>query len=451
MMSKQRQLSLGAFLMFPGQHAGSWRHPETKQENLWNIEFAAEIARTAERGKFDLVFLADILGVGVSNPTFEYGAPLLQFEPITFFSYLAAVTEKIGFVGTASTTYSEPFNLARQLASLDHLSNGRAGWNVVTSGGEEVARNFGTTDDKWKHHLRYERANEYLDIVKKLWDSWEDDAILYDQENGIFLDKNKVHAINYEGNYLSVGGPLNIGRPPQGYPVIVQAGSSDDGKELAARTAEAIFTAWQTLEEAQAFYRDVKGRMVKYGRSPDELKIMPGVFPIIGRTEEEARAKKKYLEELVPAQVAIQRLSASLNVDLSAYDIDGPLPDLPSVDTINGGKSRFELLKNLADRENLTIRQLYQRTITARGHREIVGTPEQIADQLQEWFENEGCDGFNVMPPVLPSSLNDFVDLVIPILQERGIFRKEYEGNTLREHLGLKVPDNQFAKQPVSQ
>jgi len=449
-MSK-RQLSLGAFFMLPGQHAGAWRDPSTKRENLWNPGYLAELARTAEKGKFDLIFVADGVSAGYTSRAFEYGARVTQFEPLTMFSYLAAVTEKIGFVATASTTYNEPFNLARQFASLDHLSKGRAGWNVVTSTGEEAARNFGKRDQDWPHHLRYERAHEFLDIVKKLWDSWEDDAILYDQEKGVFLDKRKVHRVNYEGKHLSVGGPLNIGRPPQGYPVIVQAGSSEAGRELAARTAEVVFTAWQTLEEAQAFYRDVKGRLAKYGRSPDELKIMPGVFPIIGRTEEEARAKKKYLEELVPLQVGVERLSFQLGVDLSRYDVDGPLPQLPPVEEINGNKSRFELIRNMAEREHLTIRQLIGRVITGRGHWEILGTPEQIADQLQEWFENGAADGFNVMPPVFPESLNEFVELVIPILQERGIFRKEYEGSTLREHLGLKRPVNQFARQTVAQ
>lgn len=448
-MSKH-QLSLGAFFLLPGQHAGAWRHPETTKENVWNSDYVAELAKTAEKGKFDLIFVADGVAAGASSPSFEYGS-MTQFEPITLFSYLSAVTEKIGFVATASTTYSEPFNLVRQFASLDHLSKGRAGWNVVTSAGEEAARNFGQSDKAWPHHLRYERANEYLEIAKKLWDSWEDDSILYDQENGIFLDKTKVHKVNYEGKHLSVSGPLNIGRPPQGYPVIVQAGSSEDGRELAAKTAEVIFTAWPTLEEAQAFYCDVKGRLAKYGRKPEELKIMPGVFPIIGRTEEEARAKKKYLEELVPVQLGVQRLSFLLGIDLSGYDVDGPLPELPPVEEINGVKSRFEIVKNMAERDNLTIRQLYQRIITSRGHREILGTPEQIADQLQEWFENEACDGFNVMPPVFPSSLNEFVELVIPILQERGIFRKEYEGSTLREHLGLTRPVNQYSKQAIVQ
>jgi len=446
-----RRMHLGAFFMLPGQHAGAWRHPATNREQLWNPDYLAELARTAERGKFDLIFVADGLTAGYASPAFEHGARVTQFEPLTMFAYLAAVTEKIGFVATASTTYNEPFNLARQFASLDHLSKGRAGWNVVTSTGDETARNFGKRDADWPHHLRYERAHEFLDIVKKLWDSWEDDAILYDQAGAVFADRTKVHRVDYAGKHLSVGGPLNIGRPPQGYPVIVQAGSSDAGRELAAKTAEVVFTAWQTLEEAQAFYRDVKGRLARYGRSPDELKIMPGVFPIIGRTEKEAREKKQYLEELVPLQVGIARLSMQLGVDLSGCDVDGPLPKLPPVDEINGNKSRFELIRTLAERENLTIRQLIGRVITGRGHREILGTPGQIADQLQEWFENGACDGFNVMPPVFPESLKEFVEEVIPILQDRGLFRKEYEGSTLREHLGLKRPANQFAKRAVAQ
>ena len=358
-------------------------------------------------------------------------------------SGLAAVTSKIGLVGTVSTTYNEPFNVARKFASLDHLSGGRAAWNVVTSHGLEAANNF-SLKDELLHQDRYERAEEFVDVAKKLWDSWEDDAIVYDKDNAKYVDKEKVHEIRHEGKWFHVTGPLNITRPVQGYPVIVQAGSSEAGKELAARTAEVIFTAWQTLEEAQAFYRDVKSRMAKYGRHPDELKIMPGVYPIVGKTIEEAEEKRKKLLELIPESLGVSRLSQQLGVDLSGYPVDGPLPDLPDIAEINGIKSRFQLVKDLAEREQLTIRQLYERIAGARGHREIIGTPEQIVDQLQEWFENEAADGFNIMPPTFPDGLKDFVELVIPELQKRGIFRKEYEGSTLREHLGLKRPANQL-------
>ena len=324
---------------------------------------------------------------------------------------------------------------------MDHLSGGRAAWNVVTSNTESEARNF-NLEKHLLHSKRYERAEEFVDIVTKLWDSWEDDALIIDKDSAQFADASKIHAIDHKGKWFSVEGPLNISRPVQGHPVVIQAGSSEAGKELAARTAEVIFTAWQTLEEAQAFYADVKGRMAKYGRSPEELKIMPGVFPVIGRTEEEAEQNKRLLEEIIPEEAGVQLLSAMISVDLSGYPVDGPLPDLPDLEQVNGGKSRFQLLKDLAERENLTIRGLYQRIAGARGHREINGTPEQIADQMQEWFENGAADGFNIMPPYLPGGLEDFVDLVIPVLQERGLFRTEYTGNTLRENLGLKRPAN---------
>lgn len=440
-MSK-KQLRLGAFFILPGHHVAAWRYPTTKAEHVLNFEFIKQQALIAEQAKFDMVFLADGVSAGYRTQAFEQQSTA-YFEPFTLLSGLAAVTSKIGLVGTVSTTYNEPFNVARKFASLDHLSGGRAAWNVVTSHGLEAANNF-SLKDELLHQDRYERAEEFVDVAKKLWDSWEDDAIVYDKDNAKYVDKEKVHEIRHEGKWFHVTGPLNITRPVQGYPVIVQAGSSEAGKELAARTAEVIFTAWQTLEEAQAFYRDVKSRMAKYGRHPDELKIMPGVYPIVGKTIEEAEEKRKKLLELIPESLGVSRLSQQLGVDLSGYPVDGPLPDLPDIAEINGIKSRFQLVKDLAEREQLTIRQLYERIAGARGHREIIGTPEQIVDQLQEWFENEAADGFNIMPPTFPDGLKDFVELVIPELQKRGIFRKEYEGSTLREHLGLKRPANQL-------
>ncbi|WP_338452972.1 LLM class flavin-dependent oxidoreductase [Niallia oryzisoli] len=441
----KKQMKLGAFFMLPGHHAVAWRHPDAKADHVLNFDYIKEQVLTAERGKFDMVFLADGVTARTTSNAFEQESTV-RFEPFTLLSGIAAVTKNIGLVGTVSTTYNEPFNVARKFASLDHLSNGRAGWNVVTtSASKEAARNFGQKDEL-PHEKRYERAHEFVDVVRKLWDSWEDDAIVFNQETGQYAVADKVHTLNYEGKYLSVGGPLNIARPVQGHPVVVQAGSSEAGKELAARTAEVIFTAWQTLEEAQEFYRDVKGRMEKYGRHPDELKIMPGVYPIVGQTEEEARAKRQQLLDLIPDSLGVARLSRNLGVDLSGYPVDGPLPELPDISQINGNKSRFQLVKDLAERENLTIRQLYQHIAGARGHREIFGTPEQIADQLQEWFDHDAADGFNIMPPVFPAGLNDFVDYVIPELQERGIFRKEYTGKTLRENLELKRPKNQFSK-----
>ncbi|WP_338452968.1 LLM class flavin-dependent oxidoreductase [Niallia oryzisoli] len=444
----KKQMKLGAFFMLPGHHAVAWRHPDAKADHVLNFDFIKEQALTAERGKFDMVFLADGVAAGAESKVFGQSSSV-PFEPFTLLSAIAAVTKNIGIVGTVSTTYNEPFNVARKFASLDHLSNGRAGWNVVTSGGKEAASNFGLKEEPL-HAQRYERAHEFVDVVKQLWDSWEDNAIVFNQETGQYADASKVHTLNYEGKYLSVGGPLNIARPVQGHPVVVQAGSSEAGKELAARTAEVIFTAWQTLEEAQDFYRDVKGRMAKYGRNPDELKIMPGVYPIVGQTLEEAETKRQQLLDLIPESLGVARLSRQLGVDLAGYPVDGPLPELPDVSQINGGKSRFQLLKDLAERENLTIRQLYQNIAGARGHREIIGTPEQIADQLEDWFDHGAADGFNIMPPVFPTGLNDFVDYVIPELQKRGLFREEYTGTTLRENLELQRPENQFSKEAVT-
>ncbi|MBP2079023.1 LLM class flavin-dependent oxidoreductase [Oceanobacillus polygoni] len=447
-MANDKKMKLGAFFMIPGHHVAAWRHPKAETHNILNLNFYKKMAQTAERGKFDMIFLADGYTAGHGHSLANAQSVGIRMEPFILLSALSAVTEHIGLAGTVSTTYNEPFHVARKFAALDHLSNGRAAWNVVTSSGEVEARNF-SKDHHLLHSKRYDRAEEFVNVVTKLWDSWEDDAVILDKEEAQFYDPSKVHTVNHKGEWFSIEGPLNISRPAQGYPVIVQAGSSEAGKELAARTAEVIFTAWQTLEEAQAFYKDIKGRMEKYGRSPDELKIMPGVFPVIGRTKEEAEENKAFLESLIPEEAGVALLSSHLNVDLSSYPVDGPLPDLPSLEEVNGAKTRFKLIKDLAERENLTIRQLYQRVSGARGHREIKGTPEQIANQLQEWFENEAADGFNIMPPYFPDGLEDFVQHVIPILQERKLFREEYEGSTLRENLGLSYPVNQFTRQSV--
>lgn len=441
MTTNKKEIKLGAFFMIPGHHVAAWRHPKAEAENILNFDFIKQLAQTAERGKFDMIFLADGYASGHGNSKLSIQSVGVRFEPFTLLSALSSVTKHIGLTGTVSTTFNEPFHVARKFASLDHLSNGRAAWNVVTSNTEAEARNF-NLEHHLLHEKRYERAEEFVDVVKKLWDSWEDDALVLDKESAQFADGSKIHAVNHKGEWFSVEGPLNVSRPIQGHPVVVQAGSSEAGKELAARTAEVIFTAWQTLEEAQDFYADVKGRMAKYGRSPEELRIMPGVFPVIGKTEEEAEANKKLLEELIPEDAGVALLSAMISVDLTKYPVDGPLPDLPDLEQVNGGKSRFKLLKDLAEREGLTIRKLYQKIAGARGHREIKGTPEQIADQLQLWFENGAADGFNIMPPYLPGGLEDFVDLVIPVLQQRGLFRTEYTGRTLRENLGLNRPAN---------
>ncbi|AOZ03589.1 nitrilotriacetate monooxygenase [Cupriavidus sp. USMAHM13] len=434
-----RQLHLGAFLQATGHHVAGWRHPGAQADAGQNFAHYARLARRAEAARFDAVFLADGVAIrGMSDATLPRTARAATFEPLTLLSALAAVTERIGLVATVSTTYNEPFHVARKFASLDHLSGGRAGWNVVTSWSDAEARNF-NLEHHPEHADRYARAEEFVDVVNGLWDSWEDDALLYDKDSGLHFDSGKLHALEHRGAHFQVRGPLNVARPPQGHPVVVQAGSSEAGQELAARTAEVIFTAQQSLADAQAFYSGLKARLARYGRTPDQLKILPGVFPVVGRSEAEAQEKFEALQALIHPSVGLALLSQSLGgVDLSGYPLDGPLPDdLPEP---NGAKSRFQLVTGLARREGLTIRQLYLRVATARGHWSIHGTPASIADQLQAWFEGGAADGFNIMPPWLPGGLDDFIDLVLPELRRRGLFRQEYEGRTLREHLGLARP-----------
>jgi alkanesulfonate monooxygenase len=451
MSSSKPKLRLGAFLQANGHHVAAWRHPGTQADVGVNFGHYRELAELAERGKFDMVFLAD--GVAVRERSDDDAAfvrlgRVTSFEPLTLYSALSAVTKHIGFVATASTTYNEPYHVARLFASLDHLSGGRAGWNVVTSHSEAEALNF-NRDAHLDHAIRYRRAQEFVDVVTGLWDSWEDDAFLRDKETGVFFDLNKLHVLNHKGEFFKVRGPLNVARSPQGYPVVVQAGSSEAGQELAARTAEVIFTAWQTLEEAQRFYRAVKDKLAKYGRSPEQLKVMPGVMPVIGRSEQEARDKYQLLQELIHPSVGLNMLrNIAPGVDLSRYPLDGPFPkDLPET---NGSKTRQKLLVDLAEREGLSIRQLYLSVAGARGHWTIFGTPQSIADQLEEWFVNGAADGFNVMPPYLPGGLTEFIEQVIPELQRRGLFRTEYEGRTLRENLGLERPANQFVNSRTS-
>ncbi|WP_127529281.1 LLM class flavin-dependent oxidoreductase [Paenibacillus kobensis] len=439
MSASQRQIRLGAFVFGVGHHIAAWRHPNTNTGGLLTFDFYKHFARTAERGKFDMVFIEDIPSLNEPHDTAVRHTVPVRAEPLTLLSAIASVTERIGLVGTASTTYNEPFHVARKFASLDHLSKGRAAWNVVTTGMEAASLNFGK-DHHLAHKLRYERADEFVSVVTSLWDSWEPDALIIDKSSGIFADSSKVHPIRHQGEHFSVRGPLSVPHTPQGRPVIVQAGSSDTGQEFAARTAEVVFTAWQTLEEAQQFYRSLKGRMPKYGRSPHSLLVMPGILPIIGSTEQEAREAEQYLQDLVLPEVGLSMVSRTLRVDLSQYSLDELVPDLPDAVDINGGKSRYQLLVDMARREKLTIRQLIARVTGARGHHTFAGTPEQIADHLEEWFLNYGCDGFNIMPPILPSGLEQFVEHVIPILQRRGLFRTEYEGHTLRDNLGLEVP-----------
>ncbi|CUJ86808.1 Nitrilotriacetate monooxygenase component A [Achromobacter sp. 2789STDY5608615] len=438
MTRSTRQIKLGAFLMQTGHHIAAWRHPEAQADAPVNFRHYAELARRAEAAKFDAIFLADSVGVRNTDlASLSRTARSDHFEPLTLLSALAAVTEKIGLIATVSTTYNEPYHVARKFASLDHISGGRSGWNLVTSSGQGEAQNF-NLDEHVEHARRYARAAEFHDVVLGLWDSWEDDAFLRDKPSGQYFDPAKLHPLHHRGEHFSVRGPLNVSRSPQGRPVVVQAGASPAGRDLAARTAEVIFVAHQTFDEAQAFYRDIKGRAVAYGRDPDDIKIMPGIFPVIGRTQAEAEDKFARLQDLIHPVVGVQLLSNMIGgFDLSGYPVDGPLPDLPET---NGGKSRQQLLIDLARRDNLTIRQLYLRIAGARGHQQVVGTPQSVADQLQQWFEEDGADGFNIMSPWLPGGLDDFIELALPELRRRGLFRSEYEGATLRQHLGLARP-----------
>lgn len=443
-MSK-RQIKLGAFIPTTSQHVAGWRHPESRPQDHLNIDYAIELAKTAERGLFDAYFLADGLSVRWSSAVEGekgLGDKGVGFEPVTLFAALSAVTQNIGFIATASTTYEDPYILARKFASLDHISKGRAAWNVVTTASADAAKNFNIQQHP-EPKERYERADEFIEVTQKLWDSWEDDTFHYNKETGQFFDARKQHQPNHQGQYYQVLGALNVSRPPQGYPVIVQAGQSENGRELAGKYAEVIFTTQQNLADAQAFYRDVKNRLVKYGRHADDLKIMPGVSIFVAKTAQEAQEKYDFLNSLIHPEVGLSLLSALAGgINLAKFDLDAPFPKIEDAD-INFS-SRQQMMIDIARKHNFSIRQLYQYIASARGHWTLIGTPEQVVDQLQEWFENDAADGFNVLPPTTPAGLNDFVDLIVPELQRRGLYRTAYEGTTLRENLGLKRPENQY-------
>lgn len=433
-----RKLKLGAFLMSPGHHVAGWRHPSAQADLGQNFKAYVAIAQEAEAAKFDMLFLDDT--VAVKNTSRDVGPRLSRaafFEPTTLLSGLAAVTERIGLVGTASTTYNDPYTLARKFASLDLISAGRGAWNLVTSNTEEEAANYSAAAHP-RHADRYARAEEFIDVALGLWRSYDDDAFLLDQQSGQYYDPDKQHVLDHKGAFYAVRGPLNVARSAQGHPVVVQAGSSEPGKELAARTAEVVFTASQSLEDSVSFYADLKGRMAKYGRHPDDLKIMPGIFPVVGESRAQAQEKFEELQELIHPAVAVAQLQYMLgDFDLSPYPVDGPLPELPES---NGGKSRQALLFDLARKEKLSIAQLARRIAGARGHWQVVGTAADIVDVMEERFVKQGADGFNIMPPTLPGGLRDFIAFVVPELRRRGLFREEYEGRTLRENLGLKFP-----------
>ncbi|MEP9378722.1 LLM class flavin-dependent oxidoreductase [Aquabacter sp. CN5-332] len=439
-MAIPRRLHLGAFMRPVSIHTGAWRYPGAFPDANFNFGHLKRFAQTLERGKFDAFFMADHLAVlNMPVEALKRSHTVTSFEPFTLLSALAGATERIGLVATASTTFDAPFHIARRFASLDHISGGRAGWNIVTTSNPDAALNFGL-DEHMDHGERYDRAREFYDVVTGLWDSFADDAFIRDQESGIYFDPEKMHVLDHKGEYLSVRGPLNIARPIQGWPVIVQAGASDAGRRLAAETAEMVFTAVTSLEAGRAFYADVKGRMEKIGRNRDHLKILPGALVVVGDSVQEAREKRALLDSLVHYDNAIASLSIALGMDASGFDPDGPLPDIPET---NASKSGRERAIGLAKRDNLTVRQLAQR-LGGYGGLSFVGTAETIADEMEEWLTTEGSDGFNLMFPYLPAGLDAFVEKVVPELQRRGIFRREYEGPTLRDHLGLPRPENRF-------
>lgn len=438
--ANERQLHLNAFLMTTGHHEASWRLPESDPLASIHVEHYKRMARTAERGKFDSVFFAD--SPSIWGPVGR--RPSGVIEPLTLLTALAGATEHIGLIATASTSFNSPYNLARRFASLDHVSGGRAGWNIVTTSSPDAALNFGLPGQE-PHAQRYQRATEFMEVVLKLWDSWEDDAIVADKAAGIWADERKVHPAAHRGRFYSVQGALNIPRPPQGYPLLVQAGSSDDGRAFASRFAEAIFTAQQTLEEAQVFYADIKLRASRLGRDPGRVKVLPGIVPVLGGTEEEARRKEGELEDLIVHWHAQAELAKLLNLAPEELDLDKPLPaSVPAEAEIETAKSRYTLIVNLGRRDNLTVRELIGKLGGGRGHRTLAGTPEQVAATMEHWFTSGAADGFNVMPPVLPSGLEDFIGHVVPVLRKRGLFRSEYTGRTLRDHYGLSRPDNRY-------
>lgn len=440
-----RQLNLNLFIYPGGHHEAAWRYPGSQPERLSDIGYYQDLARKAEAAKLDAIFFADAPALPES---IRY-ASRHRLEPLTALAAIAAVTERIGLIATASTTYFEPYNLARLFASVDHISRGRVGWNIVTTSAANAAQNFGL-DHHPVHAERYERAHEFVEVVSRLWDSWEDEAVVADAASGVFVDDGKVHAINHAGKHFRVAGPLNTPRTPQGRPVYVQAGSSLDGRHFAALHAEAIFTAHQTLASAQDFYADIKARARGVGRNPDHIKVLPGISPFIAGTEAEAHRLEAEFNELIQPAYSLDQLKRMIGLDLSGHDLDAPFPrHLVDTGSPAGVASRFQVIIDIVDREKPTLRQLLHRLAGARGHRVFTGTPEQVADTIEDWFRNGAADGFNVMPPWLPGGLDAFVDGVLPILRARGLFREEYDGATLRDHYGLPRPESSFSRAPA--
>ncbi|WP_433714778.1 LLM class flavin-dependent oxidoreductase [Nocardia sp. CA-084685] len=442
-----RQLSLNAFIYPSGHHEAAWRHPQSRPDRIYDVAYYQEIGRTAEAAKLDAVFFAD--GPALRTNVEHNAASGL--EPITLLTAIATATTHLGLIATASTTYYEPYNLARLFSTLDHISGGRAGWNIVTTGTDLAAANFGL-DKHPDHATRYARAREFVDAVVALWDSWEDDAILLDQQAGIYADPDKIHPIDFVGEYLSVRGPFNAPRTPQGHPVLVQAGASNDGRAFAGRYAEAIFTAHQRLEDAQAFYADIKAKAAEFGRDAEQIKILPGISPFIGDTEAAAKQLEREFNELTVPEYGLKQLEGIAGESLRHLPLDEPVPlELFSDagDVTDNERSRRQVVAGIVQRERPTVRGLLHRLAGARGHRVFAGTPEQVADTIEEWFRNGAADGFNIMPPYYPGGLEVFAEQVVPILQRRGLFRTEYTGTTLRDHFGLPRPQSRYARRPA--
>ncbi len=439
---RRRQMKLGLSMRYLGYHDAAWRHPEIPPGGATDFNYFLNSALTAQRGKFDMVFFADGIGIRADdNPPGSLARTNrnVELEPLTLLAALAPMTKNIGLVSTASTTYNEPYHIARKFASLDNISGGRAGWNIVTSWSEQEAWNFGR-DTHLDYDTRYDRAKEFVDVVTGLWDSWEDDAFVHDKASGQFYDPVKLHVLNHRGKHFGVRGPLSAPRTPQGRPILVQAGAAEQGQEIAAANADVVYAAQVDLAGAKSYYAGLKARMAKYGRAPDLLKVMPALTTIVGRTRAEAQAKFDQLQELIDPLVGLATLYTSFG-DLSGYPVDGPVPEPVNARV----RSIAYNMWNLAQRENMTIRQLYQKKAAGSGGLLLMGSPQDIADSMEEWIAEEAADGFNLTPTHLPHGINDFVELVVPELQRRGVFRTEYEGTTLRENLGLPPNVNRHA------
>jgi FMN-dependent oxidoreductase (nitrilotriacetate monooxygenase family) len=437
MGKKNRQLALNVFMMRFGHHPAGWRHPSSTGTGRPDLTWWINAAKLAEKAKFDTFFVADFIGrSGEINAKTGRGGISFQFEPFTLLSAIATATKHIGLVATVNTNYEHPYSLARKFSSLDHLSGGRAGWNVVSSFNEHTIANFGITEQR-EHEERYARAAEFIALTKALWDSWDDDALDFpDRASGQFFQPASVHPVHFNGKYYASDGLLDLPRPIQGYPVIVQAGNSETGREFAAQFAEMTYCSATSLDVAKAYYADVKGRMAKYGRDEDQLKITPGLSVVVAETDEQAQDKFNELQSLVD----FSDLPFG-GFNLADYPLDEPLPDLP-YQVGENGKGRFLQQLEFARKNNLTIRQLVLKFWVPRGHLQLIGSVKTVADTIEQWFVEKGADGFNVVPPFLPQGLEDFVHYVVPELQRRGIFRKEYEGSTYRENLGLHRPRN---------